>query len=117
MAEYIDRQAAIDAILRNKRIMTGLSDDVRSQARKIYAQAHDHVCDVINTIPSADVEPVRRGIWTEIHAYTFDLDSAMCSECKGISFFSKPTKYCPHCHAVMGNAYNGWCSHGEEAEE
>ena len=51
--------------------------------------------DALQTIPAADVVPVRHGHWID-NKHT---DTAICSECKCV--FTDETNYCPHCGAKM----------------
>lgn len=65
------------------------------------------LCDVFADIPSADVQPVKRGRWAKDEKGTFH----HCSECGGESFRDVDcwgleyqeycTDYCPHCGARM----------------
>ena len=87
MTDYIDRQEAIDAVY----YATGDGDKA------------DFCADVIRSVPSEDVAPVRHGRWdTEIltdacgckHAYY------ACSVC-GFSQNWDEFGYCPNCGARM----------------
>ena len=56
--------------------------------------------DALQTIPTADVAPVRHGYWVKekrdvlIHWH--------CSACKECFYLDKPNaEYCPHCGAKM----------------
>ena len=56
--------------------------------------------DALQTIPTADVSPVRHGYWVKekrdvlIHWH--------CSACKECFYLDKPNaEYCPHCGAKM----------------
>ena len=56
--------------------------------------------DALQTIPTADVSPVRHGYWVKekrdvlIHWH--------CSACKECYYLDKPNaEYCPHCGAKM----------------
>ena len=56
--------------------------------------------DEIDTMPAADVQPVKRGKW-EICS---DGYYPYCSECKAEPESGKMTNYCPHCGADMREA-------------
>ena len=84
MAEYIDREAAIAAIM---------SEPPDAHYPHWYA-------DKIKSIPAADVAPVRHGRWGVDGVYV------ICSVCKRFTLSpiikQIPTfKYCPNCGAKM----------------
>ena len=56
--------------------------------------------DAMQTIPAADVEPVRHGRWINENFYTH------CSACGKMAIYDKygqefESDYCPHCGAKM----------------
>ena len=83
--EYIEREAAYNAIVRNYAVDDQLSD--------------------LDKIPAADVRPVVRGRWSkelgkvETEGGSVTLVYPQCSECGFIATWSSP--YCPHCGAEM----------------
>lgn len=90
MAEYIEREAAYNAIVRNYTADAQLRD--------------------LDAIPAADVVPVRHGRWINICG---DKESPrQCSEClqdfdyiDGICYLvsgQRLPRYCPNCGARMG---------------
>ena len=92
MAEYIEREAAVDAV-------TDIYYDtpgINLTAEKFEA--------AINGIPAADVASVRHGRW--IDAYP-DIEPnpmfmyGICSECRFEQGISKYLNYCPDCGAKM----------------
>lgn len=91
MADYIDRQEAIEKLTNNLTYM--------------HMFGADRSIDLIEEVPSADVQPVRRGRWIFDNVIT--KGSAVygvrrCSECGsyyqdvGYGFH-----YCPSCGATM----------------
>ena len=62
MAEYIERQAALDAIQQHREDVLD-SYEYDEGVAFVYAAAHNHIIDVIKLLPSADVAPVRHGHW------------------------------------------------------
>ena len=84
MDEYIKRKAVIDLITR------------RYENPEICTQE-------INSIPAADVAPVRHGRWKErksLHAEGGIV--AKCSACqKDVQYLGNPLKFCPNCGAKM----------------
>lgn len=81
MKDYIER-ATIEAMLEDAHIITDgeycgyCTDDVD-----------------LNSIPAADVAPVRHGRWID------SSNGWMCSECEQDNTYAKP--YCPNCGARM----------------
>lgn len=94
MAEYIEKQAALDAILR---------EPPDAHYPSWYAAK-------IKMLPAADVVPVVHGRW--LHSgYTDHLEVVKCSECNheafAISLYVCDGNYCPNCGARMdGGADN-----------
>jgi len=94
MAEYIEKQAAIDAIRKAE-------NRAFNSFYKGLVKAHKIVAD----LPSADVVPVRHGKWLPIVSYN---NTYKCSECgrllvnitDGLSMVAKHYPYC-HCGAKM----------------
>lgn len=88
MAEYIEREAALHAIL---------GEPTESHYPSWYAER-------IKALPAADVVPVVHGKWMPFHSEAAG-DIQYCSACE-IGFDAK-TDYCPHCGAKMdGGADN-----------
>lgn len=98
MIDYIDRQAAIDA-LNGEVTVTG-----RANAEAILGYTN-LIADRIKRLPSAEVEPVKRGKW--IYDNQFHWYRASCSECgyKRVTDIKAEKwngwKYCPNCGAKM----------------
>ena len=88
MDEYIEREAALHAIL---------GEPTESHYPSWYAER-------IKALPAADVVPVVHGKWMPFHSEAAG-DIQYCSACE-IGFDAK-TDYCPHCGAKMdGGADN-----------
>ena len=75
--------------------------------------------DIINRLPSADVEPVKHGRWINFYGNYKTAECSVCEELYEVSdmresnrmlfeAFSRYYKYCPHCGAKMD---------GEEVQE
>ena len=87
MKEYIERAAVKNLLDRY-----GATDDAMA---------------LIDTIPAADVAPVRHGCWEEAS----DRDGVVCSEC-GTDFCTmihetEKFRFCPNCGALMQEEDNG----------
>ena len=62
--------------------------------------------DALQTIPTADVSPVRHGRW--IKEKTDVLIHWHCSACRECYYLDIPNaEYCPHCGAKMDEEENG----------
>lgn len=102
MADYIERQAALDMV-------RGLEERYVNNLPPMVDKVD--VCNALDTLPSADVQPVRHGVWMEENRRP---RSAMfyCSECHRTAYDIQPTRdktwekrcryaYCPNCGARM----------------
>ena len=88
MAEYIERELAIEALSRG--------------------EGCGNVCRrAIERILSADVVPVRHGRWIEQEKYTFGVmyDCSICGD--RILDNGRPWNYCPQCGARMDGDSDG----------
>ena len=91
MNDLISRQAAIDAL--KEKVFHNLSDEFYGAMQ------------VLDELPSAEVEPVKRGKW--IYDNQFHWYRASCSECgyKRVTDIKAEKwngwKYCPNCGAQM----------------
>lgn len=91
MAEYIEREAAIDAIMKVYVRTAGY------KARERVFEAEE----AVHRLPVADVVPVVHGRWIEDHDYL------KCPECsvmvkRDFTFFDiGDWNYCPNCGAKM----------------
>ena len=103
MAEYIERKAVLDYI---DHMPSELTSDGRRMIRRI--RLTEYISD---SIPAADVTPVRHGRWvlTTQPLGWRDEDCAECSECGedfvldewGIDDVKDAMRYCPNCGARM----------------
>lgn len=95
MAEYIKREAAIDAVIE----VYYNTLDIDLSGEKFEA--------AINAIPAADVAPVVHGRWDDSGRYTFPSGSTAvrCTECGCALTVSEYRlnnwNYCPVCGAKM----------------
>lgn len=112
MAEYIERATVIKA----------LKDNVTEMEHHIYFGSNlgvpdDEIEDIVNEIPSADVEPVKHGRWQEVGG-TPKGQMFHCSICHKVAYFPQPTRdktwkkqcpytYCPNCGAKMDGEESG----------
>lgn len=90
MAEYISKESVLKAFKLtaknpNKDYQRGMQDTIDCL-----------VPEVIADIPTADVQPVKRGKWEGVDYDTF----FKCSECGHMTDWQR-YKYCPYCGARM----------------
>ena len=89
MAEYIEREYAVDAVL-----------DVYCDTPDIDLSCEKFEAAILK-IQAADVAPVRHGRWIAIKVPN-EWDKGQCSECRSIFNSSVwGTNYCPNCGAKM----------------
>lgn len=90
MNEYIDKKQAIDRIA-----SCYCMDCEHSNGILCRACEHQDDMDLIDDMPAADVQPVKRGRW--IIADDVEHFIAVCSEC-GRTEDSRDIKDMPYCH-------------------
>lgn len=95
MADYISRKAAV-AIAEKY----GLG---RGCILGSHSGVADCIASEIESIPAADVEPVRYGVW-ENTSKMYEVYSGRCSVCKldsGMWHINQPYQFCPFCGARL----------------
>ena len=95
MDEYIERKAAIRALL----------NDIPEQV----GYSREDAADCIRYMDAADVVPVRHGHWISKnnHGYEWIFVCSNCDYVDGYPFNERPN-YCPNCGAKMdGGIENG----------
>lgn len=99
MAEYIERKALREAFDNADADIVEEYEDGDCD----WGFGRQNILEVINSVPSADVAPVRYGRWIErksLHAEGGII--AKCSVCqKDVQYLGNPLKYCPNCGAKM----------------
>ena len=103
MAEYIERSAAVKAVLRERSPANSVA-----QNRKLSIIQRD-----LLTMPAADVAPVVHGRW--IHSRYEDcseqFELVKCSQCNheayAMAFYVRGGNYCPNCGAKMDGGDSG----------
>lgn len=104
MAEYIERNKAIECIRPHVKPTTVYGEG--------YMQAIEHAVDILEIMPTADVQPIRRGKWV-YYKNNGIWDIHKCTVCN--TPFELPMDvvassvfcYCPHCGADMRGEDNG----------
>ena len=87
MTEYIEREAAIRALLND-------SPEQVSYSR-------EDAADCIRYMDAADVAPVRHGRWIETGKGLLGTSSYKCSDCEFPMPFYNGYNYCPNCGCRM----------------
>lgn len=91
MAEYIEREAAIEEAI----------DAVDEWSGGYNPHRAAMIRDGINTIPAADVTLARHGRWMTCKPYNPEFNGYKCSECGARYQGFSPDNYCPNCGAKM----------------
>ena len=86
MDEYIEREVATNVVCNILRKMNDLSTSVMAKA--------------LNSIPAADVAPVRHGEW-EIVVGSNGKEYMVCTCCRVSQSMTGVFTYCPNCGAKM----------------
>ena len=102
MTDYIDRQAAIDAVQQHREAVLG-SFEYDEGIAIGYAAAHNHIAEVIERLPSAEVEPIKHGRWVPVTNGRGGFECSIChsyapSYQDGVECLSP---WCPFCGAKM----------------
>ena len=96
MGEYIEREAAIAALIEFRDDQT-VSKYATVMQCKAARDAISRATKALESLPAADVEPVKHGRW--VHKILLGEQTWFCSECKTIG--SPQWKRCPVCEAKM----------------
>ena len=106
MTDYIDRQAAIDALEREKTYSTAYKDGyAQTDYFKQYNMGLADGIKALNKLPTAEVGPVKHGCLEWRKEKTIWQTGYYCSECQ--AFFGKDYdmvkyfNYCPNCGAKL----------------
>ena len=86
MARYIDAEKVIEIAESNKAVLQSLGDIV-------------DIREIVNDVPTADVQPVKHGKWID----KGNAAGLFCSECDFKVRYrdERRFKYCPNCGAKM----------------
>lgn len=71
---------------------------------KDYAEGMEYVLDLLDTLPIADVEPVRHGKWTKATddgVWSYADVYAECDQCHKVIFNGWNMNFCPNCGTRM----------------
>ena len=105
MSDYIDRQAAIDAI-------PEVEADIFENCGRCELLTKEDVVEILQGLPSAEVEPVKRGKWIPLEE---EIGLYECSIC-GHKILRVECNYCPNCGAKM-EPISASTENGQEVEE
>lgn len=99
MAEYIERKALREAFDNADADIVEEYEDGGSD----WGFGRQNILEVINSVPAADVAPVRHGRWVMVDDGVMigDGKHMECSECHIWKIDRIKTDYCPNCGARM----------------
>lgn len=97
---YIEREELLKKAIKERRFVFQMEDLLNNEV--IFKTVYKDLAEFINSIPAADVAPVRHGRWiwhSEERGY-------LCSECRSgclLNYESDwhESDWCPHCGAKM----------------
>lgn len=95
MAEYIEREAALEAVKKEREYAGKFSFEEERAWTVGFHQGISFALSDIAAVPAADVAPVRHGRYI-----TNDMGDSSCSEC-GERYLDVTQNYCPNCGAKM----------------
>jgi rubrerythrin len=99
MAEYIEREAALEAI---RNLYPGIPFTKRLMQKWHEENRNFMQCEsAIERLPAADVVPVRHGRWIDCKPFNPEFNGYECSECGAKYQGFSPDNYCPNCGARM----------------
>lgn len=96
MADYIDRDEAIDEFNRFGSVWMEFTDDMSAEkiATMALKGAKRSLIEILKELPSADIQPVPHGRWVLFDGY-------YCSNCNYKIQTTGLPSYCPSCGARM----------------
>ena len=97
MPEYIEREAILKKAIKERRFVFQMEDFLNNEV--IFKTVYKDLAECINSIPAADVSPVRHGRWLQKkHKIFGNAYDYVCSEC-GCDYALAEYNYCPNCGA------------------
>lgn len=96
MAEYIERQAAIDTVAFGITIASAFNNETGERI-DLFVKENDELWKAIKRIkalPSADVVQVVHGHWIDVGSLSCRCDQCGCKS-------NKETRFCPNCGSKM----------------
>lgn len=109
MSDYISREAVLKAF---ENADADVIEDY-GDGTSDWGFGRENIREILNSVPAADVEPVRHGRWGCVYDYYTGVTDITCSHCKNTRtvngcFVSTDGKscyfeddYCPNCGAKM----------------
>lgn len=98
--EYIERESLLKKAIGEKCLVSQMKGWVNNEV--VFETVHIDLMDLINSVPSADVAPVRHGRWV-FKRGCYKTDEHSCSLCGQLLTTPRKVRanYCPNCGAKM----------------
>ena len=105
MDEYIEREALREAFENSDADVVEEYEDGACD----WGFGRKNILEVINSVPAADVAPVRHGKWELSKNYVGYCSCSMCSDCYVEQEWVDRLhwRFCPSCGAMMDGAHDG----------
>lgn len=113
--DYISRDEALQALEDARMYVTGMRAG-KTILTEYVTQCRQQYINTLNSVPSADVTPVRRGRWVTVGKTPTGVIVRKCSACKTVRKGGVKSRYCRDCgaHMVLTAEVDGQMSYLEE---
>lgn len=100
MSDYISREEALKTLEGARLYITGMRFG-KTILSEYATQCRQQYINTLNSVPSADVAPVRKGRWITVGKTPTGVIVRKCSACNTVHNGGVKSKYCRDCGAFM----------------
>ena len=98
MAEYIEREEFLKKAIKERRFVFQMEDLLNNEV--IFKTVYKDLSEFINSIPAADVAPVRHAKWEAVVG-SDGKEYMVCTGCRKQQDLTGVFSYCPNCGCRM----------------